>query len=84
MDVSIGFLHIYKETNSPYWMVSFTHDRERAKVLKKWCYENFGPGLGRFRVDNDPFVHRWIDDTDWGEIRLSREEDVMWFLMRWS
>lgn len=83
MDALVGPLHIYKEIESPYWVVAFKHKEERAKMLKKWCYENFGPGLGRYRVDNSPFVHRWVDDTEWGEIRLSREEDVNWFRLRW-
>lgn len=52
--------------------------------LSWWCYNSFGPGLGEFRMDNSKTVFRWINDIKWGELRFSKEEDLNWFLLKWT
>lgn len=79
-------LYTYKETNTPYWVVAFSLDTLTEKDLQdmtRWCYNMFGPGLGEYRVENSPFIHRWINDIKWGELRFSREDDLYWFILRW-
>jgi hypothetical protein len=52
--------------------------------IEAWCYNNFGPGLGEYRLDNSPFIHRWVNDIKYGEIRFSNECDLMWFVAKWA
>ena len=78
------YIHSYKEANSPYWVAAFETPEQFANTeIFDFCYKNFGPGLGDMRVDNSPFVHRWVNDIKWGEVRFSQEADLQWFLMRW-
>ena len=79
----------YKEDDSFYWCVYFGIAADRgvafdAAEIRQWCYDMFGPGLGEHRIDESPFIHRWVDDVEWGEIKFSREEDLGLFLLRWG
>ena len=79
-------INFHKE-DSKYWVVYFEDyslDELDRKEIVKWCYDQFGPGLGRYRVDNSPFTHRWINDIEYNEIRFSEEQDVVLFILRWS
>lgn len=82
------FVHAYKETRGPYWVAAFdmlpVADR---RAVFDFCYQNFGPGLGDMRVAepcDSPFVHRWVNDIHWGEVRFSNEADLTAFLLRWQ
>lgn len=81
--------HVYREVTGPYWCVAWPMgllDAEQRHHLFFWCYENFGPGLGQLRagpVQTSCFVHRWVDDIEWGELRFSRDEDLTLFQLRW-
>jgi len=78
----------YKEDDSFYWTAYFglatDHTKFDAAEIRKWCYDMFGPGLGEHRVESSPFIHRWVDDVEWGEIKFSREEDLGLFLLKWG
>ena len=82
-----SFIHTYKEIDSPYWVAAFSTTPMPADLTKEmsaWCYNTYGPGLGDCRIDNSPFIHRWVNDIRWGEVRFSDERDLTWFILRWS
>lgn len=88
------YVHSYKEIDTPYWVASFSLKRgeldESESLLKEiesFCNKMYGPGLGDHRIyplNNSPFVHRWVNDIVYGEVRFSQEEDLVLFLLRWS
>ena len=49
--------------------------------IQKWCIENFGqPGY-----NDDLGETRWLDDIDnLGEIILCKDEDLTFFLLKWT
>lgn len=82
----ISPLHVYRDPTGPYWVVAWhTHalDSQQQQELFDWCYEQFGPGLGALRVSDSPFVHRWINDIEWGELRFHQDSDMTLFQLRW-
>ena len=83
-------MRVYKESTGPYWIAEIRTTpmpAELTQCIAKWCYNTYGPGLGDYRVaepKDSPFVHRWVNDIKWGEVRFSNEADLNWFVLRWS
>lgn len=52
-----------------------------GEEIRKWCHENFGqPG---YRDDLEDT--RWLDDIlQNGEIYLCKDEDLTFFLLKWT
>lgn len=83
----------YKEEHSPYYSVQFNFNEKSALLLDQvdevdeiiwWCYNNFGEGLGNCRIENSPFIYRWIDNIEYGEVLFSDKKDLDWFLLKWN
>ena len=51
-----------------------------AKEIKKWCKKNFGPSGYREDIEDS----HWIDNTEFGEIMLCKDEFVTLFRLRWE
>jgi len=51
-----------------------------AKEIKKWCKKNFGPSGYREDIEDS----YWIDNTEFGEIMLCKDEFVTLFRLRWE
>ena len=52
-----------------------------GEEIRQWCIENFGkPGYQEELEGN-----RWLDDIDGhGEIYLCKDEDLTFFLLKWT
>lgn len=92
-------IEYFKEENDVYYTVHFDFGdifipldpkyysqklQDEINEIKWWCYNNFGPGLGEYRIENSPFIHRWINDIDNNEIKFSNKQDLDWFLLKWN
>ena len=48
--------------------------------IRKWCIENFGePGYQEEHSES-----RWLDHCDHSEIFLCKDEDLTFFLLKWT
>ena len=56
------------------------HGEVDAKEIKKWCKKNFGPSGYREDIEDS----YWIDNTEFGEIMLCKDEFVTLFRLRWE
>ena len=89
----------YKEKNSPYYSVQFEFNekftpldpndfspslKNEISEIHQWCYKNFGPGLGNCRLENSTFIHRWINNIEFGEVKFSDKKDLDWFVLKWN
>lgn len=80
----------YKEKNSPYYSVRFDFNdfspslKNEINEIHQWCYKNFGPGLGNYRLENSTFIHRWINNIEFGEVKFSDKKDLDWFVLKWN
>ena len=92
-------IEYYKKENDVYYTVRYDFNdifipldskyysqklQDEINEIKQWCYENFGPGLGNYRVENSTFIHRWINNIEVGEIKFSDKKDLDWFLLKWN
>ena len=48
--------------------------------VQKWCIENFGPSGYQEELGES----RWLDDTQDSTIFLCKEEDLTFFLLKWT
>lgn len=49
--------------------------------VRKWCIENFGKAGYQDELEET----RWIDDiSEHGEIYLCKDEDLTFFLLKWT
>ena len=49
--------------------------------IRKWCTENFGKSGYQSELEGS----RWLDDiADSGEIYLCKDEDLTFFLLKWT
>ena len=52
-----------------------------GKEIRKWCNKNFGPAGYQEAIERT----RWLDDIDEkGEIFLCNDEDLTFFLLKWT
>lgn len=56
------------------------HGEVDANQIKKWCKKNFGPSGYQEAIDGS----NWIDNTEFGEIMLCKDEYLTLFLLRWT
>ena len=48
--------------------------------IQKWCIENFGqPGY-----QEEHGEARWLDHTDFASVILIKDEDLTFFLLKWT
>lgn len=52
-----------------------------GEAIRKWCIENFG----KAGFQEEHGTTRWLDDiNDAGEIFLCKDEDLTFFLLKWT
>ena len=56
------------------------HGEVDSDEIYDWCTQNFGPS-GYQEELNDS---NWIDNTEFGEIMLCKDEFLTLFLLRWE
>ena len=68
------FIHVYNEHwNQGHYVAAFRAGVDTLAEIKQWCYATYGnPG------------HRWIDNVHFGEALFNNQQDLEWFLLRWS
>ncbi len=79
------FIHTYIQMKdwrgADEWRVAaFLTPKENRSEITKWCYKTYGaPGMNHLTHQI-----RWKDSIRYGEVYFSRQEDLEWFLLRWS
>ena len=81
---STGLLYHY---NSPiqWHTVTFTiPDLALLGEIRRWCTDTYGPCISThaFVVDKD--CERWHDNCGFGKVMFAHEDDMNWFILRWS
>ena len=79
------FIHTYElmkdadgSGGGPWHVAAFTAPRSYREIVE-WCLKTFGPA-----GYHDTPQARWKNDIFYGEVYFSRQEDLEWFVLRWS
>ena len=78
------FIHTYKlkkdvdgSGGGPWHVAAFTAPKNYYEI-SEWCHASFGePGYHEWEI-------RWRDDIFYGEAYFRDQEDLEWFVLRWS
>ena len=81
------FIHTYEtQRKDPKWsdygwyVAAFKTPKENRQEITRWCYKTFGmAGKSKYATET-----RWKDSIRVGEIYFKYEEDLAWFVLRWS
>ena len=81
------FIHTYTQKNydslvpeiEKWYVAAFTTPKNYYEIAE-WCHNTFGqPGFNHLTHQT-----RWADEIYYGEAYFSRQEDLEWFVLRWS
>jgi hypothetical protein len=70
----------YRGHNEVWHVAEFLSKKTNRPDIARWCYRSFGPAGYQAMTDEI----RWQDSIQYGKIVFSREQDLAWFLLRWS
>lgn len=74
------YIKHYKVPYKNYYVAAFHSPVSNASEIRKWCNDIFGKP--NFKQETQEV--RWRDNIHYGEVLLSRESDLIMFLLRWE